>query len=298
MPYITETRFSTILRGIVKGMTIADISKEIGISDTRVGQILNKYRRIVSGEIVFINKSLAKKDSNYIILNNKTNTGNTRNHYNYHRELYLGYSKSNSREEFYQFLKNYQKVALSKINEKDTELIRSVLFHQCLSNTAKETGLTDDELLDLTKLVCFKLNPEIRVQPEDQNFNWYREHKRLFFNQLDLELSNLKYIGLLKFLEKGIKPKAITPMDLEQFFREQYPDIKIEYKGSNLVPEDQYVFELHSDGNKTKLVVKLNKYDYNNLLPLDTLDYKTRQFWIDLYLRLFAFVGEDRSINI
>ena len=298
MSYITETRFSTILRGIIKGTSAIDISKEIGISDTRVGQILHKYIRIVGGEIVFINKSLAKKDSNYIILNNKSNIGNTRNHYNYHKELYLGYSNANSREEFYEFLKNYQKETLSKINEKDTELIRTVLFHQYPSNTAKETGLTDDELLDLTKLVCFKLNPEIRVQPEDQNFNWYRGHKRLFFDQPDLELSNLKYIGLLKFLEKGIKPKAITPMGLEQFFREQYPFIEVECVGSKRVPEDQYRFELHPSSNKTKLVVKLNNYDYNNLLPLDTLDYKTRQFWIGLYLRLFAFVGEDSSINI
>lgn len=222
MPYfnILTDRTCQLILGLFEGSSIKELAIEEGISRSRVDQILNKAYRKVFGYIERINNDVAKSGGarimnifysrNYSLTLPQQFIHNAFIYKAFMDCLYVTEGELNLLP-VYRALKKHQEEELAKVNDEWVEITRRVCFGESIKSIAEELKMTEFDIAKIVQLTCYRINPDFvstkRHGRAQDGIDFYRDHKRVFFNPIEIELdiSLLKYAPMLDYPENTEK---------------------------------------------------------------------------------------------
>lgn len=228
MSEIILLRNKQIVLDVCAGEKLKDVATKNNISYSRATQILHEAERglcsaIMRSNLIFSGNNNSEKlislvtHRDFDVVTIMTNNSEL---YRAFINTCMGSNSKKSLEAFYLSAKNYQKIKIGKINEETRKAVKDVLLGAKPKEVAKKLNLSLYEFFQVIHLVCFTINPDFLWSSSTQDFvGYYRERKRLYVDQIDVDFKNLEYLGLLCYLNDGKElPTEITSAYLQNLF--------------------------------------------------------------------------------
>lgn len=306
------------------GMAIKDIAAAAGITRSRVDQILSKAVRVLRSRISLINIIHAKKEDYFIlgITSDWRGLTNAKHFQIYgwmHKLLincYFETSEDENMVKVYNFLKAKQEIELTQVTEEWHRITRDVLWGKSIEAVAKELHVEFYDVTKIIQLTCYKLQPKYLPTYwyyDKDIIEYYRNRKRVFFDPIELNISNLRYAPILNYLEEGETPQYVTPVYLQSLFERKHANVGIIFSVELYRSEGHIAFhdsaERHGYGSNELIVVFDNGpqrlVDYRDDLMYIFVAVGSADFehfsnfnnfgWVDLMLNLMTYLSTPRA---
>lgn len=231
-----------LILDVCNGQTVKAASVIAGISRSRCDQILAKVRRILQGNVQWINTRLANREGYHIlgILYNENSAGTLGGYFAHNAwayKLLLSYlapdRSSIDAGALYAALKVHQEAELMRITAEWRAITHAVCWGTSLEDAAKTFGMTQYEVAKIVHLTCYsidpQLHPDIYRYYRPYEIDYFQAHKRAFFDPIELDVSHLRYAPILNYLNEGEVPQKPTPSYMQALFERKYSNIRIAF---------------------------------------------------------------------
>lgn len=232
-------RNKRLILDVCGGMTIKDVAAAAGISRSRVDQILSKAIRILRGQFMLMNKVFGELE-NYYLLGTEcgyfglNNTQHFQVHGWMHELLVNGYYSNMSDTNLknaYDIFKAKQEAELGQVTQQWFDITREVLWGKSIEVVAEELQVKPYNVAKAVQHTCYKINPNYIADhcysDDDYGIKYYRSHKRIFFDPIEINFPNLRYAPLLGYLEDGEVPQPLSPAYLQMLFERKNANVGI-----------------------------------------------------------------------
>lgn len=234
-------RNRSILLSACDGVSPNDIAVKMAISRSRVDDILNRCFRVFRNRIHMV-QAYHGNSEKYNLINILFIQHDIPSYKYFHAfswlhkfliDCYFNETSSNSYRQLYDFLKAVQEIELLKVTDEWIKITREVLWGKSIKLVAKNLGISAYEVSRYVHLSCHTLNKDYKDNFYGDDYEYsiksLMEHKRIFFDPIDIDLINKKYTCLINCLKDGEEPQPISVPYMQKLFGQTYPDITIDF---------------------------------------------------------------------